>query len=207
MGHKLQWQYWSSPHQPRFRDLCTSHLGSRALRIHPVLFLTHTEWHFFWFSTLHLYWQIWFLKYIARSVGKVVLPFKNIYFALMSWSGQLFPSYMIWLCKLWKIGDLIHTTPPFPYHFWSGMTLRILTVTQTNIPQNYHVPHKGAICKGKDRLTTTRFSVDFRGSNFITSSTFLGGTERKSRRRCGYVNWKKSQRIDIVTCLTPWKWK
>lgn len=87
-------------------------------------FLTHTEWQTFLVFNLHLYWQIWFLKYnIAGSVGKVLLPFKNIYFALMSWSGQLFPSYMIWLCKLWKIGDLIHTTPPFDVPFLIGNDL------------------------------------------------------------------------------------
>jgi len=40
-------------------------------------FLAHTEWQTFLVFNLHLYWQIWFLKYIAGSVGRVVLPFKK----------------------------------------------------------------------------------------------------------------------------------
>ena len=137
-SHKLQWQYWSSPHQPRRLrcDLCTSHLGSRALRIYTRFFLDSHRMAFFLVFNLHLYWRICFLNYnIARSVGKVVLPFKNIYFALMSWSGQLFPSYMIWLCKLWKIGDLIHTTPPFDVPFLIGNDL-----TNPNCNTNKHPP-------------------------------------------------------------------
>ena len=43
----------------------------------PGFFLTHTEWQTFLVFNLHLYWQIWFLKYIAGSVGRVVLPFKK----------------------------------------------------------------------------------------------------------------------------------